>query len=143
MTYSLPPIVKLAERLLVDIEQAVRTWPRYHKYAHGAVLRAKAMDVAETAHRAWRDRPRQAQWTQQLVWKIDELKISLQLGSQIRAFASFAQFEALARVAHQLGRQAGGWRKQQSSQDQNAAPRSAPQRVKKLSTRNASLGANP
>ncbi len=142
MSFSLPPIVKQAERLLVEIEQAVRCWPRYHKYAHGAVLRAKAMEVAELVHRAVRDRARKREWTQQLVWAIDALKLCLQLGSQIRAFASFKQFELLAKLAHDLGRQAGGWLKQQTPTGQNAASSATPQRAQILSTCAASNGAN-
>lgn len=39
MSFSLPPIVKAAERLLLEIELAVRRFPRYHKYTHGTHLR--------------------------------------------------------------------------------------------------------
>ena len=42
MSFSLPPIVKAAERLLLEIEQAVRRFPRYHKYTHGTRLREQA-----------------------------------------------------------------------------------------------------
>jgi len=40
---GLPPIVQSAERLLVCIEQAVRGFPRDHKYTLGADLRRQAM----------------------------------------------------------------------------------------------------
>jgi hypothetical protein len=53
MSYALPPIVKAAERLLLEIEQAVRRFPRYHKYTHGTRLRDQAMAVTQLAHRAW------------------------------------------------------------------------------------------
>jgi len=75
MSFALPPIVRLAERLLVEIEQAVRRFPsRYHRYAIGAVLRAQAMSVAKLAHRAWRDRQNQVRssaWTPELeqLWR--------------------------------------------------------------------------
>jgi hypothetical protein len=46
MPHQAPEIVKLAERVLVDIEIAVRGFPRYHKYASGAALRAQATRVA-------------------------------------------------------------------------------------------------
>jgi hypothetical protein len=36
VSFTLPPVVKQAERLLVEIELAVRRFPRYHKYALGA-----------------------------------------------------------------------------------------------------------
>jgi hypothetical protein len=141
MTFTLPPIVKLAERLLVCIEQAVRRFPRYHKYTIGADLRASAMHVCETTHRAWRDRGQQAQWVHQLVFAIDDLRIRLQLASRVRAFGSFREFEMLARLASDLGKQAGGWHRQQHPKGQNAGARTAPQqRAQILSTRAASIG---
>ncbi|TAA42509.1 four helix bundle protein [Pseudoxanthomonas winnipegensis] len=141
--FQLPPIVKTAERLLVDIEQAVRRFPRYHRYQIGADLRRQAMAVYRDADRAWRDRQHQAERVAQLVWDIDELKQHLQVAKLLQAFASFKQFEALARAAHQLGAQAGGWRRHQSTpQAQNAAGVGAvPQRGQKLSTCAASAGA--
>jgi len=134
MSFSLPPIVKLAERLLVDIEQAVRRFARFHKYSFGADLRAQAMKVARLAHRAWRDRARQAEWVGQLVWAVDDLKLSMQLGSRIRAFASFRQFEQLARLAADLGRQTGGWHRQLHPNVQNGPHRIAGQRDQILSS---------
>lgn len=99
MSFELPPLVKCAERVMLEIEQAVRGFPRYHKYTHGTRLRDQAMDVAQLSHRAWRDRRRQTEWTAKLIFAIDDLKLSLQLGAQIRAFGSFGQFEALAFLA--------------------------------------------
>ena len=143
MSFELPPIVKLAEQVLVDIENAVRRFSRFHKYTHGAQLREQAMKVARLAHRAWRDRRRQAEWIFKLVWQIDDLKLSLQLGMRIKAFASFAQFEALARAVAVLGKQAGGWHKeqQQQSKGQNPLQRVAPERAQILSTHAASAEA--
>jgi hypothetical protein len=145
MTFALPPIAKAAERLLVEIEQAVRAFPRYHKYALGQDLRAQAMTVSRLSNRAWRDRARQLHWTDQLVWAIDEVKLSLQLGQSIRAFRSFNQFEQLIRLAEDLGKQAGGWkRQQQHPKGQSPARYPASERAQILSTRaaSASAGAN-
>lgn len=143
MSYDLPPVVKLAESLLVQIEEAVHRWPRYHKYAHGVTLRSQAMEVAQLAHRAWRDRRQQLTWLNELVWAVDELKLSLQLGMKIRAFSSFRQFEVIAKGVKELGRQVGGWVKHEHSKGQNAAPRvGAPQRPQILSTRATSAEGN-
>lgn len=142
MSFSLPPIVKAAERLLLEIEQAVRRFPRYHKYTHGTRLREQAMSIARLAHRAWRDQAQRGMWTAKLIWAVDDLKLSLQLGKQIEAFASFAQFDMLARLCSDLGKQCGGWRKQQHRDSQNAAgQRSQSQRAEILSSR-AAPGAN-
>ena len=139
MSFTLPPIVKLAERLLVEIEQAVRRFPRYHNYAVGADLRSTAMEVCRLAHRAWRDRARQAEWVARLVWAVDDLKIDLQLGSRVRAFASFSQFEMLSRLACDLGKQTGGWHKRKTpEQCQNGSADARGQRAQILSTPAAS-----
>jgi hypothetical protein len=139
MSFQLPPVVKLAERLLVEIEKAVRRFARYHKYTVGADLRVQAMRVCKLAHRAWRDRRLQADWIAKLVWAVDDLKLNLQLVKQLQAFASFAQFEMLSRLAVDLGKQTGGWHKQQHPKSQNAGAGPAPQQCAQiLSTRAAS-----
>ena len=141
MSFVPPPIVKLAERLMLDIERAVRGFARYHKYAVGADLRADARKVAQLAHRAWRQRARQAELVARRVWAVDDLKITLQLASQLRAFASFGQFEGLARIARDLGKQVGGWHRQHNPQGQNAPAGAPEQRPQILSTRAALQGA--
>ena len=142
MTHHLPPIVKLAKRFLVEIEQAVRGFPRYHKYALGADLRAQAMQLAVLCDRAWRDRGGVVHWVNRLVWAIDEIKIALQLGSEIRAFRSFAVFEQLIRTAEDLGRQAGGWKRQlKHPKGQNPTANARPERAQILSAQTASANA--
>ena len=144
MPFALPPIVKIAERLLVEIAQAVHGFSRSHKYVIGSDLRAQAMSVTRLAHRAWRDRSKQYEWTQKLVFAVDDLKLTLQLGSRVRAFRSFAQFEAIARTAADLGRQVGGWFKQQHPKSQNAGAMPPSQRAQILSGPAASrYEANP
>jgi hypothetical protein len=143
MSLDLPPIVKNAERLLLEIEQAVRRFTRYHKYSHGARLREQAMRVAQLAHRAWRDRKHQAQWTDKLIWAVDDFKLSLQLGKNIEAFVSFAQFEMLAKLASDLGKQCGGWRKQQRSNGQNGAAKQLPFQSAEILSSHAASEARP
>jgi hypothetical protein len=46
------PIWRDANRLLVAIEQAVRRFPRYHKYTLGTDLRRQAMNVCRLILRA-------------------------------------------------------------------------------------------
>ena len=108
MAFQSPSIVKLAERMLKEIEQAVRRFARFHKYQHGAVLRARAMVVAELAHKAWRERG-SIEHVEALVDAVDNLKIALQLGKEIQAFASFRQFEALGRLQTELGTHRSVW----------------------------------
>ena len=141
MSFQLPPIAKTAERLLLEIEQAVAGFPRRYRYTVGAELRQQAMGVTVLVHRAWRDQRNRLALIERVKWEVDTLKIRMQLCCRLRAFASFAQFEALARVARELGKQAGGWHRQQSGTHptgQNAQGRQAhAQRAEKLSTRSA------
>jgi hypothetical protein len=114
MTHFAPPVVKESERLLLDIEVAVQRWPRSHRYGVGADLRKQALALAVGANLAWREQGRRAAHVRGLVEGVEQLKVLLQLGSQLKAFASFGQFERLARQAHSVGRQVGGWSKSES-----------------------------
>ena len=67
MTHQLPPIVILSKRFLVEVENAVRRFTRYHKYALGSDLRAQAMQLAVLCNRAWRDRGGVVHWVNRLV----------------------------------------------------------------------------
>lgn len=128
-----PDVAKKAERLLADIEQTVKAFARYHKYTLGSEIRTQAMTVVRMCHRAWRDQSRQAHWLSELVWSIDELKLSIRIGSQIHAFKSFAQFESLIRAAEEVGRCAGGWKREYHRKGQNPPSNDSPERAQILS----------
>lgn len=133
-----PDVAKKAERLLADIERAVRAFSRYHKYTLGSEMRTQAMTVVRMCHRAWRDHARQAHWLSELVWSIDELKLSIRIGSQIHAFKSFSQFESLIRATEEVGRCAGGWKREYHRKGQNSTGETPPKRAQILSGRAAS-----
>jgi hypothetical protein len=72
----------------------------------------------------------------------DRFKLRLLLGKRIHAFRSFAEFESLARLSVDLGRQIGGWYRQLHPTRQNPAAQSGPPgRSQILSTRAASHSA--
>ncbi len=134
MKPTYPPIISLAERIVVQMEIAVQRFARYHKYTLGTDLRKQSLEVYRLAHRAWRDKSQQIQWLTQLVWAVDELKLSMQLAQQLNVFASFGQFEQLAQLVATMGQQTGGWYKQQV-QGQKPLPHAATEaRPKTLST---------
>jgi hypothetical protein len=144
MAFNLPPVVKLAERLAADIEEAVTRFARRHRYTFGTRLRDSAWAVLKTADAAARRPAERPQLLQALRDAMDELKAVMQLGQRLRQFASFGQFEALMRTAHDLGRQIGAWHRQFHPQGQNAAAQAPRQRAKTLSTHAASMcEANP
>jgi hypothetical protein len=98
--------------LLTLTEEAVRNFPRYHKYALGADLRTLAREICSQVRRAAACQGEQRRSrVEGLSDSIDELKLLLQLGKEVRAFHSFAQFEQLVLLSVALGRQAGGWRR--------------------------------
>lgn len=132
-----PPIARLSHRILADVENAVHRFPRFHKYSIGADLRAYAMQIARGIHKAWRDPGHRLDRVLELCSAVDDLKISMQLGKAVKAFGSFAEFEALAKLVHELGQQSGGWLKSLQSKGQNAAVREPSQRAQILSTQDA------
>jgi hypothetical protein len=71
--------------------------------------------------------------------KVDDLRLSLQLGKKMRVYASFRQFETLYRDASKLGQHVGGWHQYQHPQGQNDRARAPGQRANTLSSRPASM----
>lgn len=106
------PIWRDANLLLLAVEQAVRRFTRYHKYALGTDLRRQAMTVCRLIVRAAvapNDARERA--VERLVLAVEDLKLSIQLAKELQAFASFAEFARLAELAVAMGKQSGGWRK--------------------------------
>jgi len=138
VTVALPPALKLAKSLLVAIELVVADYPRKHRHLSGNSLRMAARAVVSTGNKAWMQPGRRAMLLQQLVDEVDDLKAELQLCQDLRAYKSFAQFEALARVAEQLGSQVGGWKRHLYPSGQSDAAKRQQQRPETLSTPAAS-----
>jgi hypothetical protein len=111
------PIWRDANRLLVAIEQAVRRFPRYHKYTLGTDLRRQAMNVCRLILRAADKGEDQVARVARVVDAVDDLKLQVQLGKELKAFASFSEFQAIAELAVVVGKQSGGWRKRLAASD--------------------------
>jgi hypothetical protein len=144
MTFHAPPIVKLAECLLLEIERAVRQFSRFDRHPTGDDLRAQVRKVLRLARQAYAEPRYRRDLVDDLVREIDTLKGELQIAALLRAFTSKARFEQLARICRELGMQAGGWKKDlhRSSQNGQSQPRHG-QRGQILSTPAASVpGAN-
>ena len=115
------PIWRDAQRLLVLVEEAVRRFPRYHKYALGNDLRRQALWICQLINRAWRDQRNRKRHVEHLVLAVDDMKLLLQTGKEIQAFASFVQFQSLAELAVGLGKQSGGWRRRLAARPEVAS----------------------
>ena len=107
------PIWRDATRLLLEIEQEVRKFPRYHKYVLGSDLRRQAMTVCRwvtrAAHAEGPETREQA--LSRLTLAVEDLKLSIQLAKELEAFAGFAEFARIAERAVAVGKQSGGWRR--------------------------------
>ena len=139
-----PQIAKDVRRLRSDIQDAVRTFPRFHRYGIGQDLRAQARRVHAVVVRYWHEPALRNRWSAQLVHEVDMLKEELQVAKEDAAFPrGFRQFDHLYRQAAAIGRQAGGIRRSaKHSRGQNAQGRTVAQRAQKLSTHAASRGVN-
>ncbi|HQP37942.1 MAG TPA: four helix bundle protein [Polyangiaceae bacterium] len=109
--YEALPIYKIAMATAIAIEMVVRAFPRSHKYTFGARLRDTSMDTVILVGRAYRRGPERAPVVAELVDRIEELKLLINLGREIQAFASFKQYAQLMEQVMNMARQAEGWRK--------------------------------
>ncbi len=109
--YEALPIYKLAMATAIAIEKMVRAFPRFHRYTFGARLRDTSMDAVILIGRAYRRGPERAPIVAELVDRIEELKLLINLGREIQAFASFKQYAQLMEQVMNMARQAEGWRK--------------------------------
>ena len=105
------PIWKAALELAVHLEQAVRRFPRYHKYTLGSELRQTAQRLCRLVARANDARETRALVLDDLVLTVEEMKTLLTLAKEIGAFAQFNDFATAAELTVSLGKQSGGWRR--------------------------------
>ena len=104
------PLWRDANQLLLLVEQAVRHFPRYHKYTLGTDLRRQAMNVCRLIARAYHDREGRRPLVQRLNGEVDDLKIALQLAKELAVFRNFKEFESIVTLAVSVGKQSGGWK---------------------------------
>jgi len=106
--YEKLPIFKKALELNVYIEEAVRNFAQYHKYAIGSELRQKAREVLYGIYRVYFSDNKKEDILA-LRNSIEELKITIYLAKELKALRDFKQFEILSRLAVELAKQAQGW----------------------------------
>ena len=108
--YENLPIYRKAMELAVYLEQAVRSFPRYHKYSIGNDLRILSKGLVKRIVQV-NSLQNKAEMLRQLRDDAEELKITIAICREIRAFRSFRQFERAAGLAVNLCRQSEGWLK--------------------------------
>jgi len=91
--YKQIPLWRDANHFLLEVERAVRQFPRYHKYTLGSELRQQSMNVCRLVARAAQagDPIDREALLKQLVWQVEDIKMSLQLAKELEALTSFAR----------------------------------------------------
>ena len=111
------PIYKAAYDLSLWLEQVVRGFSRYHKYAIGSDLREGSRRVLRLVVRA-NARTDKTPVLLDLREEVEELKAMIRLCYDSKGFAGIAAFEHGARLVVDIAKQNEGWLKSQSSQVQ-------------------------
>jgi len=106
--YENLPIFKKALALNVYVEECVKNFSRYNKYAIGSVLREKSRAVLYAIYQNYFSTSK-VESLLLLRNSIEELKISIYLANELKALRDFKQFELLSKMARELAKQAQGW----------------------------------
>ena len=106
--YEHLPIYKKAMDLAVYIENVVRAFSRYHKYTIGADLRNLSREVVRLiiAANSCKDK---LQSLTELRDMIEQLKVTIRICKEVKAFRSFSSFQCAAGTAVNPSRQSEGW----------------------------------
>ena len=113
------PIYKASYDLCLYLEEAVHGFSRYHKYTLGSDLRDGARRALKLVVRANARRDRVAVLLE-LREQLEELKVLLRLGHDLKVFARFTSFEHAITQVIELAKQNEGWLKsQRQGQGQN------------------------
>ena len=106
------PIYKASYDLCLYFEQVVRNFSRYHKYCLGSDLRDGARRVLKLVVRANARRDK-TPILLEVREQVEELKVLLRLGQDVKAFANFPSFEHAITLVTQIAKQNEGWLKSQ------------------------------
>lgn len=111
------PIYKSAYDLCLWLEQVVRGFSRYHKYAIGSDLRSGSRRILRLVVRA-NARTDKTPVLLELREEIEELKAMIRLCHDAGGFGGIASFEHGARLIVEIAKQNEGWLRSQSSPEQ-------------------------
>jgi four helix bundle protein len=106
------PIYKAAYDLCLYLEQVVRNFSRYHKYGIGTDMREAARRVLRLVVRANAQGDKRRALIA-LREELEELKVVLRLGQDVKAFSSFDSFEHATSRVTEIAKQNEGWLKSQ------------------------------
>src|SRR5437870_7015807 len=107
------PIYKASYDLCLYLEQVVQGFSRYHKYSLGADLRDGARRVLKLVVRANSRRDKAPVLLEIREEVVEQLKVVLRLGQDVKAFPNLNSFEHAIRQVTEIAKQNEGWLKSQ------------------------------
>lgn len=111
--YENLPIYKKAMDLVIYFEKIVKNFSRYHKYTVGTELRNLSREILRLIVKANSVKDKREALLN-VREKIEELKISIKICKEIKAFRSFKSFEYSVRSVVNIAKQNEGWLKSQN-----------------------------
>ena len=112
--YENLPVYKKALDLAIHFEAVVRGFDKYHKYTVGADLRNLSRRILILVAKANIKEGRKECLVEALE-RLEELKITVRLCKEIKAFRSFKSFEFASRCVIEVAKQCEGWYRSQNS----------------------------
>ena len=106
--YEHLPIYKKAMDISIYIENIVRGFSRYHKYTLGTDLRNLSREVVRLIIRANSEREKYLTLCT-LRDTIEELKVTVRICKEVKAFKSFNSFKYAVEEVINLSKQSEGW----------------------------------
>lgn len=106
------PIYKATYDLCLHFERVVHGFARYHKYSLGTDLRDGARRILKLVVRANARRDK-ASVLLQIREEVEQLKVLLRLGNDVKAFSNFNSFEHAIGLVVDIAKQNEGWLKSQ------------------------------
>ena len=108
--YEHLPIYKKAFDMIVYIENSVRGFSRYHKYTLGTDLRNISRAIVRLIVKA-NSETNKILTLQQLRDTIEEMKVTVRVAKEVKAYRNFNTFKFLIEEVISLSRQSEGWLK--------------------------------
>ncbi len=114
--YEHLPIYKQAYDLTLYFEKIVRNFSRYHKYTVGAELRQISREILRLIRQA-NDAEDKAPGLLLCRDRLEDLKITIRLCKDLKAFANFNSFQHSINQVAELCKQNEGWLKTMKKRD--------------------------
>jgi hypothetical protein len=108
MHYENLPIYKKALELTVFMETIVKHFSRFHRYEIGADMRKMSRNLAALVIKANFSVDKVGAITE-LRDKSEEMKLTIVIGKEVKAFQNFRHFQRAAVLATDISRQSQGW----------------------------------